>query len=215
MPSSASRKETEPRSSRKSREAAGWLCTTKADAAGLYRPGRKRKQFSWISPRPLWDSRNDKIARWFGDPTDGERKRWVTAQLRKGIDPGFTITSYADKDEVSFFVLGDPGEGDDSQYHVLRPLQARSEGIDFTYIVSDVIYPAGDALDYHDKFFWPYRNLPGPIYAIPGNHDWYDGLHGFMTLLCGADPDLRPPARLEKHLGKRAFLTSLGSRHVR
>ena len=23
---------------------------------------------------------------------------------------------------------------------------------------------------------------------VPGNHDWYDGLHGFMTLLCGADP---------------------------
>lgn len=206
MPSSASRKKAEPSSSRKSREAAGWLCTTKADPAGLYRPGRKRKQFSWISPRPLWESRNDKIARWFGDPTDGERKRWVAAQLRKGIDPAFTITKYADRDEVSFFVLGDPGEGDDSQYHVLRPLQARSEGIDFTYIVSDVIYPAGDALDYHDNFFWPYRNLPGPIYAIPGNHDWYDGLHGFMTLLCGADPDLRPPARLEKHLGKRAFL---------
>ena len=47
--------------------------------------------------------------------------------------------------------------------------------------------------DYYDKFFWPYQKLPGPIYAIPGNHDWYDGLHGFMIQLCEADPDLRPP----------------------
>ena len=73
-------------------------------------------------------------------------------------------------------ILGDPGEGDDSQYHVLRPLYATAGGTAFTYIVSDVIYPAGDVNEYEDKFFWPYRNLPGPIYAIPGNHDWYDGL---------------------------------------
>ena len=206
MPSSTSRSTTEVLSSRTSREAAGWLCTTKADPGDLYRPGRERKQFSWISPRPLWESRNDKIARWFGDPTDVERRRWVAAQRRNGVDPSFTVTRYAEKDEVSFMVLGDPGEGDDSQYQVLRPLRARCAGTDFTYIVSDVIYPAGDVLDYLDRFYWPYRELPGPIFAIPGNHDWYDGLHGFMTQLCGADPDLRPPVHASRNRWKRAFL---------
>jgi hypothetical protein len=208
VPSRASRTKPEILSSRISREAAGWLCATKADPKGLYRPGRapNQKQFSWINPRPLWESRNDKIARWIGDSTDDERKRWVEAQRRKGIDPGLPIKRYAEKDEVSFMVLGDPGEGDDSQYQVLRPLRAKSKDTDFTFIVSDVIYPAGDVLDYHDKFYWPYRGLPGPIYAIPGNHDWYDGLHGFMTLLCGADPDLRPPVHASKSRWKRAFL---------
>ena len=207
LSSSASRQRTEVLSSRTSREAAGWLCTTKADPSTLYRPGRRElRQFSWISPRPLWESRNDKIARWIGDSTDDERKRWVEAQRRKGVDPKLTITRYADKDEVSFMVLGDPGEGDDSQYQVLRPLRARSADTDFTYIVSDVIYPAGDVQDYYDKFYWPYRGLPGPIFAIPGNHDWYDGLHGFMTLLCGADPDLRPPVHASKSRWKRALL---------
>jgi hypothetical protein len=206
VPSSASRQTAEIVSSRTSRAAAGWGCKVKADPAELYRPGHLRKQFSWISPRPLWESRNDKIARWFGDSTDDERMRWVQAQRRKGADPDLPITRYADKDEVSFMVLGDPGEGDDSQYQVLRPLRARSADTDFTYIVSDVIYPAGDVLDYHDKFYWPYRGLPGPIYAIPGNHDWYDGLHGFMTMLCGADPDLRPPVHASKNRWKRAFL---------
>jgi hypothetical protein len=208
VPSRASRTKPKTLSSRTSREAAGWLCTTKADPRELYRPGRdpNQKQFSWINPRPLWESRNDKIARWIGDSTDDERKRWVEAQRRKGIDPALPIRRYADKDEVSFMVLGDPGEGDDSQYQVLRPLRATSKETDFTFIVSDVIYPAGDVLDYHDKFYWPYRGLPGPIYAIPGNHDWYDGLHGFMTLLCGADPDLRPPVHASKNRWKRAFL---------
>jgi hypothetical protein len=206
VPSSTSRKSTEIVSSRKSRDAAGWSCSNWVDPSPLYRPGSTRKQFSWISTRPLWDSRNDKIARRFGDPTDYERTRWVEAQRRKGINPDLPVTRYRDKDAVSFMVLGDPGEGDDSQYQVLRPLLATSQGTDFTYIVSDVIYPAGDALDYHDKFYYPYRELPGPIYAIPGNHDWYDGLHGFMTLLCGADPDLRPPVHPSKSRWMRAFL---------
>jgi len=208
VPSSTSRNSTETAlSSRTSREAAGWSCTAKADPSELYRPDRReRKQFSWISPRPLWESRNDKIARWIGDSTADERKRWVEAQRRKGVDSRLTITRYAEKDEVSFMVLGDPGEGDDSQYQVLRPLRATSQQTDFTFVVSDVIYPAGDVQDYHDKFYWPYRGLPGPIYAVPGNHDWYDGLHGFMSLLCGADPDLRPPVHASKNRWKRAFL---------
>ncbi len=196
----------QPTSSRYSRAAAGWTCTKKADLEDLYRPEYLRGQFSWISPRPLWDSRNDRIARWIGDSTDDERQRWVVAQLRRGIDPDFTVTQFADRDRISFFALGDPGEGDDSQYHVIRPLLATCEDIAFTYIVSDVIYPAGDVMDYYDKFFWPYQRLPGPIYAIPGNHDWYDGLHGFMTQLCGADPDQRPPGRAAKNRWKRAFL---------
>jgi Calcineurin-like phosphoesterase len=213
VPSSASRKTTQSLSSRRSSAAAGWACTNWADPSELYRPdsalpGRKRKQFSWISPRPLWDSRNDKIARrrWMGDPTDYERTRWLEAQRRKGVDPNVPVRRYADKDEVSFMVLGDPGEGDDSQYQVLRPLRATSQDTDFTYIVSDVIYPAGDTGDYLDKFLHPYRELPGPIYAVPGNHDWYDGLHGFMTLLCDADPDLRPPVHASRSRKKRALL---------
>ena len=207
MPSSSSGENaTAITSSRNSRAAAGWHCTEKADLTKLYRPEYERTQFSWISPKPLWESRNDRIARWIGDSTDEERQRWVEAQRRKGIDPSFTVDSFADRDELSFFVLGDPGEGDDSQYHVLGPLEATKEGIAFTYILSDVIYPAGDISDYWDKFFWPYQKLPGPIYAIPGNHDWYDGLHGFMIQLCDADPDLRPPARKDGNRWKRALL---------
>ena len=73
MPSSASRTSTQTiLSSRTSREAAGWGCTSWADPSteyeeGTARPGIKRRQFSWISPKPLWEPRNYKIARWLGD----------------------------------------------------------------------------------------------------------------------------------------------------
>ena len=191
-------------SSRTSRSAAGWVdCVAAASVTDLYRPGYKPRSLSWISPRPLWEARNDRIVRVLGDPTNNERTRWVAAMRAKGnIDPDLIVRRYAEAETLSFMILGDPGEGDDSQYHVLRPLYATAGGTAFTYIVSDVIYPAGDVNEYEDKFFWPYRNLPGPIYAIPGNHDWYDGLHGFMTHFCAADPDKRPKASKGRFFGR-------------
>ena len=191
-------------SSRTSRSAAGWVdCVAAASVKELYREGYKPRSLSWTSPRPLWESRNDRLARWLGDPTDDERRRWVAAmRTKENVDPDLIVRRWADEETLSFMVLGDPGEGDDSQYHVLRPLYATAGGTAFTYIVSDVIYPAGDVNEYEDKFFWPYRSLPGPIYAIPGNHDWYDGLHGFMTHFCEADPDKRPRKSVGPFFGR-------------
>src|SRR5215213_6497625 len=37
-----------------------------------------------------------------------------------------------------------------------------------------------------------YDGYRRPIYAVPGNHDWYDGLSGFMFHLCGVETV--PPA---------------------
>ena len=69
--------------------------------------------------------------------------------------------------------------------------------MDFMIVCSDVIYTAGYADDYDAEFYEPYEGYPRPIYALPGNHDWYDGLVGFMHHLCGADmsslPIGRPP----------------------
>jgi Calcineurin-like phosphoesterase len=161
------------------------------------RPGVRTREFSWMNPRPLLESRNDRLARWFDDPTNRERERWMESLRRKrgdDFDPDLRVTRYADEEKLSFLVLGDTGEGDASQYHVIGPALSQSQGTRFTFIVSDVIYPAGDVNEYYDKFYWPYQKLPGPVYAVPGNHDWYDGLHGFMIQFCGADPDLRPPA---------------------
>src|SRR5262249_15953654 len=35
--------------------------------------------------------------------------------------------------------------------------------------------------DYEHKFYLPFKGFPKPIYAIPGNHDWYDALEGFSA----------------------------------
>ncbi len=41
----------------------------------------------------------------------------------------------------------------------------------FLYLLGDVVYDFGQAEYYFDEFYDPYRNYPGPIFAIPGNHD--------------------------------------------
>lgn len=83
--------------------------------------------------------------------------------------------------DFRFLVIGDPGEGDGSQYSLMeRYLElGRHEDMKFLVIASDVIYPAGAMVDYERNFFMPYKGWRKPIYAIPGNHDWYDALEGF------------------------------------
>ncbi|MBW8482474.1 metallophosphoesterase family protein [Actinomadura parmotrematis] len=192
--------------SRTSEAGAGWVCQ---------RPGRFEEllpervpRFSWRHPAVLWRARNDVVARLFGDPSDDIRRRVLAELGERGVPAGFTVHRGAEA--FSFLVMGDTGEGDRSQYAVVPPLEAVAPGTDFLVIASDVIYPTGDAGDYPEKFFRPYRGYPGPIFAVPGNHDWYDGLRGFLRIFCGVDADCAPPpwtgpfARLATLLWRRS-----------
>ncbi|SEK97135.1 Calcineurin-like phosphoesterase [Nonomuraea pusilla] len=140
--------------------------------------------------RTLWLSRNEVVAALFGDPSGAVRTRWARAQLDRGADPDFRIDQRLGG-HFSFLLLGDTGEGDASQYAVVPGMLKAGHGTSFAIIASDVVYPAGSGNEYGDKFFRPYKDYDAPIYAIPGNHDWYDGLSGFMRVFCDA-PGLPP-----------------------
>ena len=80
-------------------------------------------------------------------------------------------------------VIGDPGEGDASQL-VLKDMVVKvtdQPEVKFLVISSDVIYPTGAMKDYEKKFYLPMKGVTKPVYAIPGNHDWYDALEGFVA----------------------------------
>jgi hypothetical protein len=179
-------------SSRDSLAGAGWSCRDAGTFTGDVPPGRR--PFSWLNPGPLFKARNDLVARRLGDPTNDERRRWLAARRASTPSPALTVTRHEGLTAPSFLVLGDPGEGDASQYAVV-PLLIQNSDTDFLIICSDVVYPSGDAADYDEKLNRPYRSYPNPIYAVPGNHDWYDGLNGFMAHFCGVDGRTRrPPA---------------------
>ena len=55
----------------------------------------------------------------------------------------------------------------------------------------DAVYPVPKAAEYENRMLGPYRSaLPcaatdGPeLFAIPGSHDWYDGLVNFTSIFC-------------------------------
>ncbi|TDD09916.1 metallophosphoesterase [Nonomuraea diastatica] len=173
-------------SSRVSESGAGWACPQVGTFAQL-RPDRRG--FSWLNPRTLWRSRNEVLAGLLGDPSGQVRAQWVRAQEARGIDPEFRIKAPVGGN-FSFLLLGDTGEGDASQYAVVPGMLKLGQGTSFAVIASDVVYPTGSGNEYGDKFFRPYKDYDAPIYAIPGNHDWYDGLGGFMRVFC--DAELKP-----------------------
>ncbi|WP_214367503.1 metallophosphoesterase family protein [Pseudonocardia sp. H11422] len=185
--------------SRRSVANAGWGCRELGDFARLM---PRRKRFTWLSPGSLLASRNDWLARRFGDPTDAMRQAWLrrldeyerTGRPSPGMDLRTRVVDrFAGRERISIAMLGDPGEGDASQYTVVPVLQKVAGDTDLAVLCSDVIYPAGGVRAYADRFYRPYADYPGPIYGLPGNHGWYDGLTGFMTTFCGAPPDAGAP----------------------
>jgi len=57
----------------------------------------------------------------------------------------------------------------------------------------DQVYPTADAIAYEDRFIGPFASAlphsepgsePPHMYALPGNHDWYDGLVSFLRVFC-------------------------------
>jgi uncharacterized membrane protein HdeD (DUF308 family) len=115
--------------------------------------------------------------------------------------------------DFSFLVIGDPGEGDASQYSLISRLLSLGmhDDVKFLVVSSDVIYPAGSMQDYEANFYLPFQGNPKPIYAIPGNHDWFDALEGFnANFLEPKAARAAIEARVEADLG----LTTTNARRV-
>jgi hypothetical protein len=164
----------------------------------------KWDHFSWLTVRALFESINDTMAKMKPELVVERRARWASHQRASAVEgsgqrrfkPDFIVDRTGTPNRA-FFLIGDTGEQDASQYAVAPYLTgpANSEltpgtgdETQFAVIISDVIYPAGDINEYINGFYIPYERYRPPIYALPGNHDWYDGLNGFMFNFCGADP---------------------------
>jgi hypothetical protein len=139
--------------------------------------------FSWYFNTESWASgfyqkiTELRVDRWRADMAEA-----VTAAYEGERDRLFRVAPPGiENGDFSFLVIGDPGEGDASQLSLVeRYLDlGRRDEMKFLIISSDVIYPAGAMVDYERNFFMPYKGWKKPIYAIPGNHDWFDALEGF------------------------------------
>ena len=106
--------------------------------------------------------------------------------------------SGSDHSELWFDFVADIGDGFDATYsvayllgqeHLMVEDQTLQRGR-FLMMGGDEVYPTPTSRRYENKTKGPYEAaLPVPpasgspnLYALPGNHDWYDGLTGFMRL---------------------------------
>jgi hypothetical protein len=85
--------------------------------------------------------------------------------------------------EIVFHAVGDSGASNSRKYgneinvadqlttDATRPIPPIV--LHFFFISGDVVYDFGESKFYYDQFYDPFRNYPAPIFAIPGNHDWF------------------------------------------
>jgi 3',5'-cyclic AMP phosphodiesterase CpdA len=120
-------------------------------------------------------------------------------------DPSFIYTAEAETGEFWFDFMADTGDGWDPTFAMAQLLtepaltpkdadRALPRGR-VLMIGGDLVYPTASPEAYDDRFLHPfetaYENAAAEakaampdLYAIPGNHDWYDGLGSFFNLIC-------------------------------
>ena len=133
----------------------------------------------------------------------------VEDQLLLEVQPEGIVES----EDFSFIIIGDPGEGDASQHSLRSQLLdvSRQPDVKFVVISSDVVYPSGAMKDYEARFWLPFMGVTKPVYAIPGNHDWYDALEGFAATFF--EPDAARTA-MKARVEVDNHLTSTTDSHI-
>lgn len=109
------------------------------------------------------------------------------------------IYDYSSKEQIWIDYVADTGDGWDSTYTVAyyagQPqLNLGAEEVprgELLVFGGDQVYPVANRKSYRERLFEPYEAAlpktapPNPhVFAIAGNHDWYDSLVSFMRLFC-------------------------------
>ena len=156
-----------------------------------------QKMVQWFSPMELTRAGvKALLSSLFGAYADNRELQAV----RDEIEP----FSYADRDEIWIDYVADLGDGWDSTYAVARLLaeerltvrgpggaSAVTERGHVLVMGGDQVYPTATKEEYANRLAGPYRaalpwvepeSAAPHLFAVPGNHDWYDGLTSFTRL---------------------------------
>lgn len=161
----------------------------------------RQPMVTWFDPKQL--SRTGikvLLSSLFGSYSD---KREIQAALNKSN--GQLDHDYSDNHDIWLDFLADTGDGWNSTYTMAKLLAEERREYNFadkTYdtergrvliLGGDQVYPAASRTEYKNRFLGPFRTAlpwvdenktPPHIFALPGNHDWYDGLTSFLRLFC-------------------------------
>ncbi|MFY0583097.1 metallophosphoesterase [Cystobacter fuscus] len=164
-------------------------------------PWKRADMVRWLHPQHLIRSGMDAlVASIFGVRAD---HRLIEAVVRPQA-PYFDYSDEAAGEDFWLDYVSDTGDGWNSTYAVARLLakpelelkdpNGDTHALERGRILvfgGDQVYPGASRDTYEQRLVQPYREAmsrspePSPhLFAIPGNHDWYDGLSAFMRLFC-------------------------------
>jgi hypothetical protein len=170
------------------------------------------KMVHWFNPWLLFRLLNNiATSSMFGKYAD---RRLIVAALDTVLPTDHIARATSIKEEfrpdangaVWFDFVADLGDGFDSTFAVATLLAKKELSLGDVKLPrgqalvmgGDEVYPAATAGAYKNQLWQPYNwafpdhdktsNHVVPIFAIPGNHDWYDGLILFLAYFCREKP---------------------------
>ena len=160
---------------------------------------KARPMVDWLHPGQLVSTGlKQTTAKTFGAYADKRETQAAMAMPREDDFPFDVDFDYSNEgDELWFDYIADLGDGFDATYTMARLL---ATGIDsekgtlqqgrFVVLGGDQVYPTASRDEYEHRFLGPYQAANpwsaklNHLYALPGNHDWYDGLTSFLRIFC-------------------------------
>ena len=149
---------------------------------------------NWYDPKQLaFTGMKTVLSSVFGNFAD---RREMQAALDQEVKP----FDYSDRPELWMDYISDLGDGFNPTYTLADTLAKPGIEIDgkmlkrgdFLVMGGDEVYPTPEMIEYDNRLRGPfYAAFPKSnesdaqrpdVYAIPGNHDWYDGLTNFLRL---------------------------------
>lgn len=172
---------------------------------------RRRKPVSWLSvPQLLHTSLDVAQATSFAKYADRREamassprefyQLLVTVPAQRGGD----LLEVPAEDDGTVWVdyVADTGDGFDATFATARciaggvavdgDLRGRPKQADLLVLGGDEVYPVASAAEYESRLTSVLRRASlmeevkhrPPVLALPGNHDWYDGLAAFRRVFC-------------------------------
>ena len=159
-------------------------------------PFVREEMVRWLDPVQLADTAKKAILSGIFATYADQR------EVQVALDPNPIYFDYSKSGDGEFWFdyIADVGDGFDPTYgmaHLLAPPtlkvgEVETKRGEFVILGGDQVYPTASRDEYQNRLAGPYAAaLPyapaadAPhLYAVPGNHDWYDGLTSFTRLFC-------------------------------
>jgi hypothetical protein len=154
----------------------------------------KQEMVNWYDPRQLFHTAIRVLLSSVFSTYADKRESFANA----GEEMAYTL---GNKEEVWLDYIADLGDGWNPTYYTAYLLAQEKLLINKTILPrgdalvmgGDQVYPTSSREEYHNRMWGPYEcaflrdrctGAHPQLYAIPGNHDWYDGLNNFLKFFC-------------------------------